>query len=171
MNSTYQLLDSGDFRKLERVGPFRFIRPAASAVWSPGLKPEEWQHDIAAEFLRHREGGGEWKISNSKAKAPFNITLEGLTLQMKLTSFGHLGLFAEQASNWRRFGEIIAPQVKGGRSFKVLNLFAYTGKHARLRSRRRRDRACRCFEGHGKMGPRKCARKRSRVASCPLARR
>lgn len=127
MKSNYRLLDSGDFRKLEQVGPFRIIRPAASAVWSPGLKPADWTKDIAAEFVRHRDGGGEWKVSIDKVKEPFSIEIDGLTMQMKLTSFGHLGLFAEQRSNWRRFSELIAPQVKAGGSFKVLNLFAYTG--------------------------------------------
>lgn len=125
--NSYQLLDSGHFRKLEQVGPFRLIRPAASAVWSPSLSTDDWKKGVAAEFLRHRDGGGEWRISNPEIKNPFSITIEGLTLQIKLTSFGHLGIFPEQVSNWRRFQEIIEPHTKAGRPFKVLNLFAYTG--------------------------------------------
>ena len=33
--SDYGLLDSGDGRKLERYGRFRFIRPEPQAMWKP----------------------------------------------------------------------------------------------------------------------------------------
>lgn len=127
MDHTYRLIDSGDFKKLEQIGPFRIIRPAASAVWNPALSKSEWAEGLAAEFARHRDGGGEWKIQSNDVKKPFPIAVENLHFQIKLTSFGHLGIFPEQLSNWRKFNELISPQVKSGRSFKVLNLFAYTG--------------------------------------------
>ena len=31
----YGLVDSGNGRKLERYGPYRFIRPEAQALWAP----------------------------------------------------------------------------------------------------------------------------------------
>ncbi|HEY0194666.1 MAG TPA: hypothetical protein VGC42_26320, partial [Kofleriaceae bacterium] len=43
----YALLDSGDGRKLERYGRFRFIRPEAQALWSPAAT--DWQAD--GEFV------------------------------------------------------------------------------------------------------------------------
>jgi len=35
--SDYQLLDSGNMQKLERVGPYMLVRPAPQAIWSPRL--------------------------------------------------------------------------------------------------------------------------------------
>ena len=35
--STFQLIDSGNFQKLEQIGPFRFVRPSPQAVWRPRL--------------------------------------------------------------------------------------------------------------------------------------
>ena len=51
-----------------------------------------------------------------------------MTLELKRTDFGHVGLFPEQAENW----DWIAEQVRRVRraaasAMKVLNLFAYTG--------------------------------------------
>jgi 23S rRNA (cytosine1962-C5)-methyltransferase len=43
-------------------------------------------------------------------------------LELRLTPFGHLGVFPEQAENW----DWIREQV-GGTDVNVLNLFAYTG--------------------------------------------
>ena len=33
--SDYGLVDSGDGRKLERYGPYRFVRPEPQALWAP----------------------------------------------------------------------------------------------------------------------------------------
>jgi 23S rRNA (cytosine1962-C5)-methyltransferase len=47
-----------------------------------------------------------------------------VVLELKLTDFGHLGVFPEQAANWTW----IARQVRAvDRPLSVLNLFAYTG--------------------------------------------
>lgn len=118
--NTYKLLDTGGFRKLEQVGPFRLIRPAATAVWDPRSEVE-WDSDVAAEFVRHRDGTGEWRVKDRSVEKPFEIEIEGIRFQIKLTSFGHLGIFPEQLSNWLRFRSIVRPGMR------VLNLFAYTG--------------------------------------------
>ena len=121
---TYKLLDTGGFRKLEQVGPFRLIRPAATAVWDPRLSEKEWTGDLAAEFVRHRDGSGEWKVRDREAEKPFEIEIHGVKFLIKLTSFGHLGIFAEQESNWLKFRELVAARKSKTR---ILNLFAYTG--------------------------------------------
>ena len=33
----FELIDSGDGRKLERYGPLRFIRPEPQALWRPSV--------------------------------------------------------------------------------------------------------------------------------------
>jgi 23S rRNA (cytosine1962-C5)-methyltransferase len=120
--NTYQLLDSGNFEKLEQVGPYRLIRPAPQAIWQPGQPPNLWAA-ANAHYHRSKSGGGRWKL---KTKLPdsWNITHYGLTIKIKLTDFGHLGFFAEQGPNW----SWIQKQIKAAnRPLKILNTFAYTG--------------------------------------------
>lgn len=117
-SSSYQLLDCGGFRKLEQVGPFRLVRPAATAVWD--ARSSDWG-DVAAEFVRHRDGTGEWRVRDKRVEQPFEIDIHGVKFLIKLTSFGHLGIFFEQEKNWLRFRSLVQP------GFRVLNLFAYTG--------------------------------------------
>src|SRR5262249_4244397 len=58
--------------------------------------------------------------------ARWPVSLEGANLFAKLTPFGHLGLFAEHAAQWRFLREASAAGSASG-AFEVLNLFAYTG--------------------------------------------
>lgn len=123
MSSTYKLLDSGNFLKLEQVGPYRIVRPSLSAVWDPSSPDSEWKK-IDAEFKRYKDGNGEWLVKNEAIKKPWTIQISDVTFNLKLTGFGHLGIFAEQEKNWRE----IYTRVKSARKpFRVLNLFAYTG--------------------------------------------
>ena len=43
MTNTYQLIDSGNFQKLEQIGPYRMVRPSPQAVWRPRLTDLEWR--------------------------------------------------------------------------------------------------------------------------------
>src|SRR3546814_15730375 len=54
----YGLLASGSGRKLERYGPYRFIRPEPQAMWAPASP--DWSAD--GEFIpgSDEEGGGRW---------------------------------------------------------------------------------------------------------------
>lgn len=124
--NTYRLLDSGNFRKLEQVGPYRLVRPAATAVWGPRLNESEWK-DVAAEFVRHRDGTGEWRIKDKRVNEPFAIEVEEIKFLLKLTSFGHLGIFPEQKENWLRFRELVRALKSTEETVRILNLFAYTG--------------------------------------------
>lgn len=126
MKSNYQLLDSGNFLKLEQVGPFRIVRPSPCAVWEPTLAKSEWQN-TDAEFKRFADGNGEWSVNNSKIRESWVIDVDGIAFNLKLTAFGHLGIFAEQRKNWLQIREIIGSNLKKKSSLQVLNLFAYTG--------------------------------------------
>jgi len=54
----------------------------------------------------------------------WSINHNGSTLELKLTDFGHVGVFPEHAVNW----DWITHQLRAsGETLKVLNLFAYTG--------------------------------------------
>ena len=63
MRYDYKLIDSGNFQKLEQVGPYKFVRPAAQAVWQPRLSPDAWKK-VDASFSRFSGGDGKWTIHN-----------------------------------------------------------------------------------------------------------
>lgn len=125
----YQLLDSGGFQKLEQVGPYRFVRPAAQAVWRPRLPAAEWAQ-VDAIFTRFSGGDGRWEVRNRKLPESWLMPIPGLgALRLRLTDFGHLGIFPEQHANWLRLTQLVEERkatVLGG-ELRVLNLFAYTG--------------------------------------------
>lgn len=122
---TYQLIDSGEFMKLEQVGPYRLARPSAQAVWKRSLSEGEWKKaDVT--FERYADGKGDWKIHNKSMKKVWDVEIAGLKMQMQMTGFGHIGIFAEQKPNWISLMETVAQFKKQG-EVKVLNLFAYTG--------------------------------------------
>lgn len=122
----YALLDSGSNSKLESVGPYRIIRPSPQAVWSTARPAHEWA-DADAVYERDEKGSGSWKW-NKHVKREFDVLFSDLALRIKLTDFGHLGLFPEQAANWEWLKEIIrARMASKGSNLHVLNLFAYTG--------------------------------------------
>ncbi len=116
----YQLLDFGGGRKLERFGPYVLDRPSPAAEQASRRFPRLW---LAADarYVRGDNRTGEW--SKAKAIEPWQASVGPLVLELKLTEFGHLGLFPEQADNW----QWIDAQVRHGGGMKVLNLFGYTG--------------------------------------------
>lgn len=120
-SDSYQLLDFGGGRKLESFGPHVLDRPSPSAEGARRQRPELWS-TAAARFERRSDGAGVWEVQEALA-APWHISFGKFTLELKLTEFGHLGVFPEQADNW----QWIAEQVHRTERPKVLNLFAYTG--------------------------------------------
>jgi len=115
----YELLDSGNFMKLEQVGAYRLARPALNAAWAPSLAKAEWERADAV-FTRDSSGGGKWSF-RTRLPEKWHAVCGGLTMVVKPTGFGHLGFFAEQFVNWERF------QKFGGKYPEALNLFAYSG--------------------------------------------
>jgi 23S rRNA (cytosine1962-C5)-methyltransferase len=114
----YEILDSGDNRKLERYGEYVLIRPETQALWRP-LRPELWKN-AHAEFA-WKGKSGEWRVKG--VPESWDFAWEDARASLRLTSFKHTGVFPEQASNWKW----IAERISALKSPKVLNLFAYTG--------------------------------------------
>ena len=123
----YTLLDSGGERKLEQIGEHRLVRQAPQAVWSRRLPVAEWQAADAV-YERDSTGGGDWQFGQKMARR-LEILYANIHFQIKLTDFGHLGLFPEQAENWEWMRRLIRARLQrtNGRNLNVLNLFAYTG--------------------------------------------
>jgi len=125
----YELLDCGDFEKLERFGEVILIRPEPQAVWAKALPEADWTKLHHIRFKGKSATSGEWVKKNAKSPDRWNITYKNEDIAIKfrlgLTSFKHVGIFPEQAVNW----DFIAQQVKRFKNPepKILNLFAYTG--------------------------------------------
>jgi len=63
----YELLDSGDGLKLERFGPYRFVRPEVQAMWARGLPESVWR-DVDGVFQpTSEESGGHWNLKKKIA--------------------------------------------------------------------------------------------------------
>jgi len=126
-DNEYALLDSGNMQKLERIGPYTLVRPAPQAIWRQRLPAEEWQKADGV-YTRTTEGDGQWTW-RQKVTRDFEILFNNLVFQVKLTNFGHMGLFPEQVENWEWLRQKIRRRMQrtNDRNFYVLNLFAYTG--------------------------------------------
>jgi 23S rRNA (cytosine1962-C5)-methyltransferase len=123
----YKLLDTGNLKKLEQFGHYRFVRPAPQVIWPPSLPEKDWLN-INGEFHHYKgktTGGGEWVFRKPVPKNGWPLRFRDLIFTVHTTSFGHLGLFPEQAPNW----DWIAAQVNQFNKNKpsVLNMFGYTG--------------------------------------------
>lgn len=128
VNNDYELLDSGNMKKLERLGPYILVRPSLQAVWEPSLGETEWRRADGVYTRDTGEDGGKWSFYR-KVQREFDVIFGSMHFHIKLTNFGHMGLFAEQVENWDWMREIIAKRMKAtnDRNLHVLNLFAYTG--------------------------------------------
>src|SRR5690606_39236167 len=132
----YELIDCGDFEKLERFGKYVLIRPEPQAIWRRALPESEWKRLAHARFVREQkdkfrfsdEVKGGWTKSPSMPES-WNITYSydnrEVILRLALTGFGHVGIFPEPGSNWNFIHETISGWK--GTGLRVLNLFAYTG--------------------------------------------
>lgn len=129
----YELIDCGEGEKLERFGRFVMARPEPKAIWSRSMGKDQWDKMCHTHFIpgagfgkAGKEDVGTW-TRDKKMDEQWHIIYPGeqkglrFDLRLGLTSFKHVGVFPEQASNW----EFIYRNTRPG--MKVLNLFAYTG--------------------------------------------
>jgi 23S rRNA (cytosine1962-C5)-methyltransferase len=132
----YELIDSGNFEKLERFGKFTLIRPEPQALWKKTLPDEQWKKMADAKFVREQKDKfrftddikGGWSRQEGMPES-WEVTYQHgalkLRLRLALTGFGHVGIFPEQGSNWNFIFDTITHWKIAKPA--VLNLFAYTG--------------------------------------------
>lgn len=141
----YQLIDCGNFEKLERFGKIVMARPEPKAIWDKSLPEEEWNRLMHTRFApgagfgkAGKEDSGTWKRVKRMDDQWFinygGYGAEGpsFRLRLGLTSFKHVGVFPEQAPNWEYIYShtkalVEKAKAEGRPTPKVLNLFAYTG--------------------------------------------
>lgn len=133
----YELIDSGGLEKLERFGKHTLARPEPQAVWPKALSAKEWE-DLSDARFRRTKGvdqskgeaveKGEWiRKKHMPDQWVISYDYKGMKLNFRLglTAFGHIGVFPEQAENWKFIYDFLRkPDFNAPR---VLNLFAYTG--------------------------------------------
>ena len=137
----FGLVDSGHGRKLERYGPYRFIRPDAQALWTPRL--DEWQAD--GEFVpgSDEDGGGRWVFDGDVPRDGWPLSWNDVKFTAQCTPFRHLGFFPDMAPVWDWMGAMLRPRDGGDPGTTstasddgdprlrgdsaTLNLFGYTG--------------------------------------------
>ncbi|HYD24482.1 MAG TPA: class I SAM-dependent rRNA methyltransferase [Croceibacterium sp.] len=142
----YGLVDSGHGRKLERYGPYRFIRPESQALWSPRLAA--WPAD--GEFVpgSDEDGGGRWQFNGAVPAEGWPLAWNEVRFTAQCTPFRHLGFFPDMAPVWEWMrGQLPPLPFRGGagggacaasdsshpdpspegEGLSTLNLFGYTG--------------------------------------------
>src|SRR3989338_3108304 len=146
----YELLDTGGGEKLERFGPYTFVRPYEEAVWPKTLK-NEWQKSDGKFWSSKVGAKAGWKMSKADFDKKWEMEYRGIKFFASPTPFRHLGFFPEQAAHWdfieKKISSAISqkkissrftlPGVPGGTyatkkfssasRLKFLNLFGYTG--------------------------------------------
>lgn len=116
----WELIDVGQGRKLERFANVLVDRPLPAADGLPRGLSAEWQR---ADFrsIRQDDGSHRWVPALDHV---WNIAWGRLTLQLRLTPSGQVGLFPEHL----QFADSLARRIReNGGTPRVLNLFAYTG--------------------------------------------
>ncbi|MCX6719375.1 MAG: class I SAM-dependent methyltransferase [Candidatus Taylorbacteria bacterium] len=99
----YELLDSGEGEKLERFGEVVLARPDPQALWKKN-DPTFWKK-AGGTFSRDGKGG-DWSMKKDTPDK-WQIDLAGLKFMIKPTAFKHVGVFPEQALNWKWLEEKI----------------------------------------------------------------
>ena len=109
----YELLDVGDGMRLERFGARIVVRPHPGAE-GPRGDPGAWR----SATLKYESGRG-W--TGPDTGDPWQIAMDGLTIELRQTETGQVGLFPEQQESWAWLRD------RAAQGMAVLNLFAYSG--------------------------------------------
>lgn len=117
----YELIDSGDCQKLEKFGDVLISRPEPQAMWNKNLSNDDWNKNEAKFEISGKSS--KWKTKND-FKEIWQIQINELKFNLRLSSFKHVGIFPEQIPNWQWLEETIKKRKE---EVTVLNLFGYTG--------------------------------------------
>ena len=126
----YELIDFGENEnglgeKLECFGGSLVVRPSPAATGFRRELKKIWS-ETGIRFDCSTSSPGEkgvW-VPPDRFPEPWEVQHKDISLQIRPTPFGHLGIFPEQQSNWDWIAEKIS---RAGRPLRILNLFAYTG--------------------------------------------
>jgi len=120
----YELLDTGEGEKIERFGPYVFVRPYEDAVWKKTLDKKVWEK-IDGKFWSSKVGAKSgWTFKNNvqhpmlhKMQKKWEMSYKGVKFLASPTPFRHLGFFPEQSTHW----DFIEEKIKSYYSSIFLN--------------------------------------------------
>jgi 23S rRNA (cytosine1962-C5)-methyltransferase len=119
----YELLDSGEGKKLERFGEYVLLRPEPQARWAAALPAGRWQ-TADGEYVKAANGRrGDWKF-RKPIPARWEMRRGNLRFWVQPAPSGHVGVFPDQACHWDWIAEATR---RAARPVKVLSLFGHTG--------------------------------------------
>jgi 23S rRNA (cytosine1962-C5)-methyltransferase len=116
----YELIDVGGGARLERFGVHVTDRPYPAAT-GDRARPERWNE---ADLRFDRDRG--WTGPAAPA-SPWPVEVGGVTLELRTTDSGQVGLFPEHLATLDWLRGCINRRTGLGRAPTVLHLFAYTG--------------------------------------------
>jgi 23S rRNA (cytosine1962-C5)-methyltransferase len=119
----YELLDSGEGKKLERFGEYVLVRPEPQAKWAAALPAGRWQAADGAYVKAGNGRRGEWKF-RKPIPARWTMQRGHLKFWVQPAPSGHVGVFPDQACHWDWIAEVTR---RAARPVKVLCLFGHTG--------------------------------------------
>ncbi len=129
----YELIDSGEGRRLEKFGGYVLDRPDPQIIWKKNIPSSVW-NKADARFERTTKDRGRW-IKNIPMPEKWQMSHQNTSFWVKLTPFKHTGVFPEQIWQWeyinKQTSEASSQKLdvskSTNRQINVLNLFAYTG--------------------------------------------
>ena len=132
----YELLDTGGGEKLEKFGPYTFIRPYEGAVWPKALGMKDNWAKADGKFWSSKTGAVKgWKMKN-KIDKNWEMSYKGIKFLASPTPFRHLGFFPEQASHWDFIEEKIGEKIFASSNFldskKIPKKLLSHGSHSNL---------------------------------------
>lgn len=119
----YRLLDCGDYKKVEMLGDYKFIRPCPQACWKP-FNHTLWTNPDVIFERTGEEKGNYTTISNKRVPESWTLENEaGLSWNIEPNEFGNIGIFTEHWIYANKLEEFFDTGKK------ILNLFTYSGSN------------------------------------------
>jgi 23S rRNA (cytosine1962-C5)-methyltransferase len=115
----YELLESGEGRKLERFGSVVTDRPDPQVLW--GKNDSKLWLSAQAQFLWAQKGE-RWKLDKNISET-WSISYKNMKLELSCKGFKHVGVFPEHSHQWDEIMDL----GKKNKDLRMLNLFGYTG--------------------------------------------
>ena len=142
----HELLDAGGGRRLDRFGERIVDRPALGAGGRV-RDPEAWERaDLRYDRGRGWRAGPRWHDGSQDAQSPWTISMGDLSLELRPSQTGQVGVFPEHASSiaWLRRQVLLSgaegrdraeggdgddgtPGAADAHPVRVMNLFGHTG--------------------------------------------
>lgn len=100
---TYEYIDSGNYKRLEKFGPYYVVRSCPSATWRANYKIPEWFAPNRLVYGGQSGKPGTWTgLNNLDPKSPWIVKFDdSLSFTLNTSDFGQVGVFPEQYENWK----------------------------------------------------------------------